>query len=318
MNRKNKKHYRYLLLSGIILFLFNPAITLHSHISNFPGNNNGLIRYHSENSAGDQHSNWSKTIELQDYMKRYVFPEELISYHIDFPGTFTEEELKLSENGNDLEYQLGQIEKDHEGRLLKARIYFRTGLDKGQKRIFLLQHDPEYNSSFKDRVTLQSGTKNPKTAILYTNKQQVCVPYVDWQPDDHLSNVHAPLISISYAPDDWVGPGKLSGDLKVERIKAEPVEDGNLFMKYRIRYWIEGNRLYEAILTLKHNERYITIDENFENINPEDELAFRFSYTDGVNPDARMAVSQHKYNPDTTERWPWCGPYDQQLNSDGT
>lgn len=101
-------------------------------------------------------SSWTKTITLREYMKRYVFPEELISYEVDFPGTFPADRLKLTEDGKLKEYQLENVETGQQGNLVKAQVHFRTGLDKGQTREFVLQEDPDYTAGFSDRVVLDS------------------------------------------------------------------------------------------------------------------------------------------------------------------
>ncbi len=49
---------------------------------------------------------WTHTITLRELMQRYVFPEELLSYRIKFPGTFRDTALRLTEGGVPQEFQL--------------------------------------------------------------------------------------------------------------------------------------------------------------------------------------------------------------------
>ncbi len=318
MNRNFRKKNRNIFFFILLIFLASGIMIQKAFSGILNHSRNSFIKVddHLNLSHSDTPVSWTKTIELRDYMKRFVFPEELISYEIEFPGTFHERHLKLSKEDQVLEYQLGKVEKNHQGYLKQARVYFRTGLDKGQLHTLVLSYDPGYVADFGDRVTLTSVDIIRHTAIIHANYQQAQVPYGDWRTDMPFSEVNAPIIRVSHVPEEWVGPGRLFGDIIVKRVQAGPVEHGNLFLKYRVKYWLEGERIYQVDLTVRHNEKYLTIDEQLENISPEDKLAFRFSYDQGVDPNARLIISNHGYNQDV--RWPWSGHYDRDLNSEGS
>ena len=75
---------------------------------------------------------WRQELVLQDFMNRYVFPEELIGYDVAFPGTFPLAQVRFQESGRDMPYQAEQVRTTPDGNVLAARIHFRTSLDKRQ------------------------------------------------------------------------------------------------------------------------------------------------------------------------------------------
>ncbi len=262
-------------------------------------------------------ANWSQEIVLEDYMKRYAFPEQLISYEIDFPGTFSQDHLRLHEDGKNIDYQLNETETGREGHLDFARVQFRTSLNKGQKRVFTLEHDPIYKASFQDRVKVIDIDEQTHTAALAANRLQIRVPFGEFIPNQPLSNLHPPIIHLSRERGEWIGKGRFLGGLQVNKIHARPLENGNLKMEYCVEYFIEGGRTYRVVLTLQHNESHITIDEYLSGFNEDDNAFFKFSYKDGVDPNGRLTVSNGGYNADRTGRWQYCGHYDRDIDDNG-
>ncbi len=260
---------------------------------------------------------WQQTIALRDHMRRFVFPEELLGYEVKFPGTFGEEALRLSEAGVEREFQLANAERDGRGNLSRATVLFRTGLGKGQSRTFLLEAREAARSAFPDRVTIVKDSSDPHVATLTANRLQVRVPYGAWEPRARLRDLPAPILQIARQPGAWVGRGALTGDLRVERIEAGPVEDGNLRLIHRIAYHLEGGRRYVVNLTVWHDEGHVTIDEQIEGFEAAHAAAFKFSFKAGLEPNGRLLVTNGGYNVDRTGRWRYSGRFDEGIEKDG-
>ena len=261
-------------------------------------------------------ASWSHEIVLQDYMRRYRFPEELIGYRIEFPGSFAPDRLHLREEDTEKEYQLTDVVTNERGHLTRARVLFRTPLEKGQRRVFTLEAG-DRRTDFPDRVRITDIDRERHAATLSANRLQVRVPHGEFRPDAPLRDVPPPILQLSRSPGHWIGQGSLLGDLHVKRVRARAVEDGNLRLIYRIEYFVEGGRTYAVDLTVQHNESHVTIDERLAGFETRDETFFRFSYRDGVNPNARLTVSNGGYNADRTGRWAYCGRYDRDVDETG-
>jgi len=75
------------------------------------------------------------------------------------------------------------------------------------------------------------------------------------------------------------------------------VQQGPLFVKYRVAYTFTGGRKYTVDLTAQHDEQYVTIDEHLEGFTPEDETWLRFSVKEGIDPDGRLVEVNGFYRP---------------------
>ena len=240
-------------------------------------------------------SSYKVKFHLKDYLREYVFPEELISYRITCPANAVHKEnLRLVQEGQTqpLPYQLSDVIESN-GFLQSATLSLRTGLNQGEEKTFTLTSDPSYRLEFTGGVVLRDIDAAAHTAILAANTQQVRVPYGSYAPNAPLKSVAAPILRISRTPGRWVGHGTFTGDTIVQRVTTSVLEPGPLRFRYRIDYTLAGDKQYSVVLTAQHNEAHITVDEYLKGIDVSDKLGFRFSYRDGIDPDGRIAMANN-------------------------
>ena len=238
---------------------------------------------------------WTVRFRLKDYLQEYVFPEELISYRITCPpNTIRKENLRLVREGDatPLPYQLSDV-KEANGFLQGATISFRTNLKKGEEKNFTLTCDPAYKLDFAGGVAVRDIDAAAHTAVIAANTQQVRVPYGEYFPNAPLKSVAAPILEISRTPGTWIGHGSFTGDAVVEKISTSVIEGGPLRLRYRIDYALAGGKQYSVVLTVQHNEAYVTVDEYLKGIDVADDLGLRFSYSKGIDPDGRIAMANN-------------------------
>lgn len=248
---------------------------------------------------------WSVRFDLQDYLQEYVFGEQLISYRLTFPpNAVRKEHLRLVAEANQstLPYQLSDVTEAN-GLLQSATICFRTGLNKGEHKSFLLKCDPSYRLAFTGGAAVGDVDAMAHTAVLRANAQQVLVPYGQWEPNAPLSAVNAPILRVSREGGTWIGRGSFDGNEIVQQVRTSVVEPGPLRLRYRVEYTLAGGRQYAAVVTVQHNEAYITVDEYLTGIDGNDNLALRFSYRDGIDPDGRLAPGVNGNNFERSGRY---------------
>jgi hypothetical protein len=208
---------------------------------------------------------WEKEIILKEYMNIYDFPEELVSYSVDFDKPFKKENLKVSIDGQITEYQLTDVIEDANQNLQSAVVSFRTALGKGEEKKIILSHDIDYNSANNEsRVTFTQDTEH--TAVISANMQQVRVPYGVFEPNAPFSSVAAPILQIG-GTNGLFGEGSLEGNKMVTYMEAGPLVMGNLFVVYRIKYDFDNGGSYIFDLTVNHNEKYVLVSEQAQSLN---------------------------------------------------
>ncbi|MEK8127320.1 Ig-like domain-containing protein [Paenibacillus filicis] len=260
---------------------------------------------------------WNRVFVLRDYLNIYDFPEELIQYPLTFPaGTVRKNGLKLTTfSGQETAYELFDIQEDHSGYLSSATIRFRSNLPKGAIKSFLLDYDPNYDymAVFPPGFTIQQQSDD--SVILSANQQQIRVPggvatYPDGLP---LSDTPAPILAISRDGQSWAGAGSFYGPalLKTTSVSGEVVEQGLLSLSYEITYTFTGNRTYKVMLTMRHDDKHVTVDEILSGFEPGDETYFKFSMQNGIDPNGRLVMSNGGYISN------YSGPFDDKLGPGG-
>jgi len=238
---------------------------------------------------------WRVRFTLKDYLQEYVFPEELISYRVTCPPkTVRKAHLKLvsEATGDGLVYQLSDVQES-DGFLDRATISFRTTLNKGEQKSFLLNCDPLYQLQCNGGVAITDIDAADHTAILRANTQQVKVPYGDFAPHAPLATVAAPIVQIARSPGVWIGGGTFTGQAIAETVHTTVLDPGPLRLRYRIEYTLAGGKQYTVVLTLQHNENDVTVDEYLHGIDVADALVFKFSYHAGIDPDGRITMANN-------------------------
>ena len=264
---------------------------------------------------------WNTTMVIKDELGIYDFPEDLVTYSFTCPpGTVVKENLKLSQYGTDipLDYQLSEI-TEAGGYLLSGKVSFRTALSQGEVKRFALQMVPGYTQNFSDSLSLTDNQDH--TAVLSGNLQQVKVPLgtADYA-NVPLSQVPAPLLSVGRPGGEWIGQGSFQAPsgITVSQITGRVLEKGPLFLSYEVLYALNGGRQYRCVLTLRHNEKYVTVDESFTGFLSKDNAFLRFSYKNGLDPDGRMAIQNGGYSRYSSANTGGCsGGYGDGLKTGG-
>ncbi|MCH7726198.1 MAG: hypothetical protein IH991_06940 [Planctomycetes bacterium] len=265
---------------------------------------------------------WSKDFHLRDYMRIYDFPDQLVSYDVAFPPkTVRRDGLSLTALHGDqpqaTPFQLSDV-AELDGFVVKATLSFRTDLPKGMTRHFRLEFDSKRKAApASSRVGIVEH--DGETAILAANRLRVRVPFggknFEREPVA-LSKVPAPILAIARGekPNAWclVGSLQAADTLKVIAMQAGLVEEGPLFAKYRVVYTFNRGQQYTVVLTLRHNDRHLTIDETFGGIQPSDEAFLRIDFTKEFDPDQREVMSNGGYGAQG-----YCGAFDKNVAADG-
>jgi hypothetical protein len=239
-------------------------------------------------------SDLSVRFTIRDYLEEYVFPEELVSYRLVIPQERIREarlHLTNDDTGEELPCQIADTRRSN-GYLTRATVRFRTSLGKGEERHFTLRVESRAAAREASGVGLTDVDPASHTAVLASDRLSLRVPYGDFDPKTTLSGVPAPVLAIKRR-GAWIGHGWFHGALAVERVRTHIVEDGPLLLRYAVRYELEREKVYEAVVTVQKGEHYATVDEYLTNIDPLDRLSFLFSYKDGIDPDGRLVMGDH-------------------------
>ena len=261
---------------------------------------------------------WSQEFKLKDYLGIYAFPEELLNYPLDLKGSEVKKQnLRLFAKGTNvpLVFQLTDVE-ERDGLLKKAVIHFRTDLKIGEDKTFTLTQDSQVPQIQAAPIGLTKLDGN--RASIDANQIQVMVPDENGDVNLPAASAPAPVLALTREPGKWVGAGKFEapGDLVVQKISTRVVEQGPLFMKYAITYTFSGGRWYSVELLVQQNESYVGISEYAQGFGPADQLAFRFSYKNGIDPNGRLFMANGGYSTGGPQQGA-SGNYDQGLNAAG-
>ncbi|WP_110841118.1 Ig-like domain-containing protein [Paenibacillus flagellatus] len=260
---------------------------------------------------------WSRTFVLRDYMDVYEFPEELLDYPLVFPAdTVKKNGLKLTDSsGTPVEHELADVEENAQGFLTSATLRFRTGLPKKGISGFVLDYDPAYDYAASSAARVTVTDNHDQTATLSANGQHIRVPYgtVAFGSGADVATVKAPILAISRDGVNWAGAGTLQAPagIKALSVTGRVAEQGPLSLAYEVSYAFTGGRSYTVVLTVRHNEKHVTVDETIAGFAPDDKTYFKFSMKNGIDPDGRLVVSNNGYTSS------YSGKFDDKLSPAG-
>ena len=257
---------------------------------------------------------WRHEMKMVDYMGIYDFPEELVGFPFTCPANAVRKEhLKLEREGAEspVEYQLSNVVESR-GYLTSATVHFRSDLPRNSAKLFSLVYDPAYTAEFTPRVTFK--TNSDGTAVIGANLQQLRVP----ADGAAASTKPAPILGISRdGGRTWIGGGAmlLPPGITLTSVRGTIVDQGTLFIKYRLFYIFNSNRTWQVDLTVQHNEKHVLVDELLSGFGPGEAAIWKLSYKKGLEPDARLVLCNGGYN--AGPRGQYCGAYDLDLRADG-
>ena len=271
-------------------------------------------------------ADWQRDFVLADYMQIYDFPEQLVSYAVEFPAEKVRAAglslVAITDDGAEpVAFQLSRAVEER-GFLRSATIAFRTDLPRGGTRRFQLLHGARgLSAPPMSRVTVVE--KQADAAVLAGNLLRVKVPlgHKTYQPPLALADAPAPIRAVARVatPQQWQLAGSFHAppDLQVLTMEAGPVEEGPLWATYHVCYRLGGGRTYTVLLTLQHNETSLSIDETFTGFRSADGADFCLDFTT-LNPDRRQAMANGGYqaaNP--TVGYAFSGAFDEHLSDSG-
>ena len=265
---------------------------------------------------------WSHEFKLRDVMRIYDFPEQRVNFAVKFPAKKVRpgglQLVAIEKDGaRPVRFQLSGVVRD--GKFLKqATVSFRSDLPKGSDRRFRLSFDSDRSLPPLDAASTV-GVRDVKggTAVLWANRLRVRVPHGtrQFQPPVSPATVPAPILAVARdgKTDGWclAGSFRCQGGLKVIAMETRVLEQGPLFVRYRVAYTFDKGQQYIVVLTVEHNERHVTLDEKLGGISPQDETYLQIDLA-GVDPDRREVMSNGGYGAQG-----YCGAFDKKLEPDG-
>jgi uncharacterized protein YjdB len=257
---------------------------------------------------------WIRTFILRDYMNIYSFPEELVSYELVLPDGLERAHLKLVDaaGGLPVEYQLEEGE-DGNGNSGTVRLYFRAALERNGLTAYVLLHDPAYTPGFGGHLTVTDNGN--QTATVGSALQKARVPYglTTYPGGIPLAQASAPLLAVARDNSQWLGNGSFEAPAGtvVNSVYGRPTREGPLFLEYTVDYELNNGRTYKVVLEFRHGEKYIAVDEYMDGISSADDIFFRFSYWNGLQPDGRLAMTNNGYNA------AYSGKYNENVSGGG-
>ncbi|TXK84476.1 PA14 domain-containing protein [Paenibacillus sp. N3.4] len=283
------------------------------------GESNGLNNDDFTKQLIVKGSGWQNNFNVKEELGIYSFSEELIGYKLDFTGQqATPDHIRLRQYGRStpLAYQLSDVKLDGSGYLTGATIHFRANLQIGDSNRYVIDTDSAYTPDFADEVTLTDNGDG--TATIAGNEQRLKVPYGSLLKNNvSLTSVEAPLIGISREAGSWLGNGSFTAPstVTVSKVYGRIVEQGPLFIKYKVTYTVNNNRQYDVELTVRHNEKYVTVDESNSGFLSSDNVFLRFSYKNGIDPNGRIVMQNGGYIRSSSGGY--SGNYSDNINSSG-
>ncbi|MDR1010198.1 MAG: hypothetical protein LBM04_03540 [Opitutaceae bacterium] len=215
--------------------------------------------------------------EFRDELRSpvYSWPETLLTYHVDFTGAkVLEEHLVLAdaaEPGADgaCLFQLSEITKASDGTLATAKVSFMSDLKPGAVRKFVLRKKTPASPA-TPAITRTIVTLMLDDIIEFSNGPlKVRVPGSRTFHDG--AQVPAPICGLAN-PDAWIGSASriVSPDKKPLRLDTECVDDGPLFITYRMTYTFANDARYIATVRLVAGYQHVDFSERMENFDPAD------------------------------------------------
>jgi hypothetical protein len=217
----------------------------------------------------------------------YSWPRTLLTYPIDFSHrSCTAEQLNLTDKaGHAVPFQLSEVQKSQDRRLLFAKLNFFSALEPGATHEFnLVIGEPTEKTTEAGIRISQDG----KTRVVDTGLLKIRLPQS--QTFNANEDVPGPLFALNRG-QGWIGMSKIiAGQTHVQRIEATVVESGALFDLYRVTYFFDGGARYEAILKSVLGYPFVEFSERMSGLEPEMGVAVEMDWS-GLHPDKRFAAN---------------------------
>ncbi len=217
----------------------------------------------------------------------YNWPRTLLTYPVDFSHRpCAAEQLHLTDKaGQAIPFQLSDVQKAQDGRIVFAKVSFFSSLEPGATHEFKLEiGDPATHPAGLSVNVIQDG----KTRIVDSGLLKIRLP--ESQTISEGEEVPGPLLAINRG-QGWIGVSRLNiGRMHVRRIEATVVDTGALFDVYRITYLFDGGARYEATLKSVLGYPFVDFSENMSGLDSGMGVSVEMDWT-GFVPDRRYAAN---------------------------
>ena len=216
-----------------------------------------------------------------------TWPRTLLTYPVDFSHRpCAAEQLHLTDKaGQAIPFQLSDVQKAQDGRIVFAKVSFFSSLEPGATHEFKLEiGDPATHPAGLSVNVIQDG----KTRIVDSGLLKIRLP--ESQTISEGEEVPGPLLAINRG-QGWIGVSRLNiGRMHVRRIEATVVDTGALFDVYRITYLFDGGARYEATLKSVLGYPFVDFSENMSGLDSGMGVSVEMDWT-GFVPDRRYAAN---------------------------
>lgn len=207
--------------------------------------------------------------EKQDVidLATYHWPRTLISYVVVFDGGVKEEMLSLTDKGREMSVPFQLSEKVvRNGMLQRARVSFFAALPQGGRYAY------ELTATGRKPVTVERPLVVVSEEGQFSIGNEDMTVYLPGSQSVKAGKAPAPVMSIRKG-ERKIGNNVLYAHrMKVERIETSPVEVGELFVTYRVKYYLVGNATYTAWVKMVQGYPFVILEEEMEGLSKEDEV----------------------------------------------
>ena len=207
--------------------------------------------------------------EKQDVidLATYNWPRTLISYVVVFDGGVKEEMLSLTDKsqGVPVPFQLSEkVVKN--GFLQRARVSFFAALPQGGKYAY------ELVATGRKPVTVDNPLAVVSEDGQFSIGNKDMTVYIPASQSVKAGKAPAPVLSVQKG-DRKIGNNRLYAHRKnVEWIETLPVEVGELFVKYQVKYYLAGNATYTAWIKVVQGYPFVILEEEMNGLSKEDRV----------------------------------------------
>lgn len=211
----------------------------------------------------------SVLFEKQDVidLATYNWPRTLISYVVVFDGGVKEEMLSLTDKsqGVPVPFQLSEkVVKN--GFLQRARVSFFAALPQGGKYAY------ELVATGRKPVTVDNPLAVVSEDGQFSIGNKDMTVYIPASQSVKAGKAPASVLSVQKG-DRKIGNNRLYAHRKnVERIETLPVEVGELFVKYQMKYYLAGNATYTAWIKVVQGYPFVILEEEMNGLSKEDRV----------------------------------------------
>lgn len=219
----------------------------------------------------------SVRFEKQDVIDiaTYNWPRTLVNYPVVFEGGVKEDALSLIDKikNKSVPFQLSE-KVVRNGLLYNATVSFFAALPQGGSFQY------EFTATGSRPVAVERPLKVASEGNQFSIGNEELVVYIPASQAAGVEKAPAPIISLRKG-ERKIGNNVLyAGRKKIERIETTPVEKGDLFVTYQVKYYLEGNATYIARVKVVQGYPFVILEEEMNNLSKEDQVYLDMCWED--------------------------------------